>query len=269
MKTKKRCMMKKLLLLILVCFLFVITGCDITGGIVLPDLSGMSREEIKEIMEENKIQYMFYFEQTVIESEKDLNKFVSYGEGLKAGDQIKVDQLVRIYTTVLPLTKAYSPNLTLTTDYVGKSFLRDRIGEVSLKYVIDGDTAWFIDKITGESFKLRFLGIDTPETHAGEDPWGQAASDYVKTRLENATTIVIEGDRIIKDTYNRYLGYVWVDGVLLNLELIEEAYSNSTLSNAKYSEIFLQASIASQITGRRFFGSEIDPNYDYENHCFK
>lgn len=261
--------MKKILLLFLICFLFVITGCDTANGIVLPDLSGMSREEIKEIMKENNIKYAFYFEKTVIQNESDLDKFVSYGHGLKAGDKVKSDEFIKIYTTVLPLTKRYSPTLQLTADYNGKSFLNDRIGEVSLKYAIDGDTAWFIDKITGQSFKLRFLGIDTPETHAGEDPWGQAASDYVKNRLENATTIVIEGDKTIKDTYDRYLGYVWVDGILLNLELIEEAYSNSTLSNAKYSEIFLEASISSQITGRRFFGSEIDPNYDYENRRFK
>lgn len=261
--------MKKILLFVLLFFLLVITGCDTTDGIALPDLSGMSREEIKEVMEENNLKYVFYFEQTIIKNENELDKFVNYGNGLKAGDKVKSDQLVRIYTTVLPLTKKYSPTLKLTADYIGKSFINDGIGEVSLNYAIDGDTAWFVDKVTGERFKLRFLGIDTPETHAGEDPWGKAASEYTKNKLENAKTIVIEGDGAIKDTYNRYLGYVWVDGVLLNLELIEEAYSNSTLSKGKYSEIFLQASITSQITGRRFFGSEIDPNYDYENRRFK
>ena len=36
----------------------------------------------------------------------------------------------------------------------------------------------------------------------------------------------------------RYLGFVWVDGVLLNLELVELAYTNSTLSSTRCPEIY-------------------------------
>lgn len=266
--------MKKLVLLVTLLLSFLFTSCTVTTGTIkLPDLTGMSREEIKKEMEERNIEYVFRFEKTIIYNVSELDKFVSYGNGLKIGDYVddylKNGDKVIIYTTVLPLSKKYSPSFTLEEDWTGKSFINDGIGEVLLDYVVDGDTAWFTDIVSGQNIKVRFLGIDTPETKAGEDPWGLAASNYTKQRLENATTIVLEADGAIKDTYGRYLGFVWVDGILLNLEVIEEAYSNSTLSKSKYSEIFLKASIDSQITGRRFFGSEIDPNYDYEARRFK
>lgn len=266
--------MKKLILLITLVFSFCLIGCTTTTGTIqLPDLTGMNREEIQKAMKENNIDFVFRFEKTIIDNESELDKFVSYGNGFKAGDfvdsYLNNGNKIVIYTTVLPLSKAYSPTLTLETDWSGKSFINDGIGEVSLDYVVDGDTAWFTDIVSGENIKVRFLGIDTPETKAGEDPWGLAASNYTKEKLEKAKTIVLESEGAIKDTYGRYLGFVWVDGILLNLEIIEEAYSNSTLSKSKYSDIFLQASIASQITGRRFFGSEIDPDYDYEAKRFK
>ena len=154
-------------------------------------------------------------------------------------------------------------NLKMNFEYEGKSFLTDGIGEVTLVSATDGDTARFKDVVTGQVFKVRFLGIDTPETYAGEDPWGLAASRYTKNRLTNANTIVLESEGAITDTYDRYLAFVWVDGILLNLELIDEAYTNSTLSSSKYKEVFLKASFAAMSTGRRFYG-ELDPEYNYE-----
>jgi hypothetical protein len=56
---------------------------------------------------------------------------------------------------------------------------------------------------------------------------------------------------------------VFADGVLVNLYLVQEAYSTSTLSGkSKYFEIFTKASIEVSKTGRRFWG-ELDPNFTY------
>ena len=74
-------------------------------------------------------------------------------------------------------------------EYEGKSFINDGVGEVELVYSTDGDTARFKDIITGETFNLRFLGIDTPESTIDKDPWGKAASDYTKKKLQNAKNI--------------------------------------------------------------------------------
>lgn len=271
--------MKKVLLLIMCSFLLYISSCSI-GKIKLPDLEGKSREQIEEIMKDYDIEYKFEFADVIIEDNRMLDKFVSYNNGsLKAGDKVAKDQTLTIYTTVLPLHPSLCYELKMDFEWQGKSFINDGVGQVELLYISDGDTAWFRDIYTNDQFKVRFLGIDTPETHAGEDPWGMAASNFTEERLENAQVIVVESElkfgvhaKPTTDTYGRYLGFVWVDGVLLNLEIIENAYSNSTIASTDcpdiYKELFLQASINSMKTGRRFFG-EIDPNYDYENRKFK
>jgi hypothetical protein len=56
---------------------------------------------------------------------------------------------------------------------------------------------------------------------------------------------------------------VFADGVLVNLYLVQEAYSNSTLSSSsRYFNVFTTASLEVSKTGRRFWG-ELDPNYSY------
>lgn len=264
--------MRKLWVTGYICVVLLLVGC--TTGVVdstkliLPDLTGMTREQIIEKLADYDITYSFYFEKQAIESDNELNQFVRYGNGYQIGDAHPKDKHLSIYTTVLPLTSTLSSTLEMDFEWEGKSFIEDGVGEVKLVYGTDGDTATFEDIITGERFRLRFLGVDTPEVYAGEDPWGLAASRYTKARLNEATTIVLEAEGARKETYGRYLGFVWVDGVLLNLEIIEQGYSNSTLSKSKYKDIFMEASIATMKTGRRFFG-EIDPEYDYEKRKFK
>lgn len=262
--------MKKFLICFLMLFTIFITGCSEEEKITLPNLDGMSRDKISTIMEENKISYTFKFAEKIISSDDQLDKFVSYGHGLEKGNSINKDEKVVIYTTVLPLTENYASKVKIDFEWENKSFIEDGVGQVTLNYCIDGDTASFKDKKTGQTIKLRFLGINTRESTIEEEPWGKAASNYVKNRLKNAKTIILDANGATKDMYGRYLGLVWVDDVLLNLEIIDQAYSNSTLSisDSRYGEIFMQASIAARKTGRRFFG-EIDPDYDYENNCFK
>ncbi len=292
--------MKKILVVILLMMCLFVTSCkkdDIDqpepddNKIVLPDLSGKSRAEIAEIMKDYEVQYTFKFANQIIENDTFLDLFVSYNNGLlKAGDKVEKNTKLQIFTTVLPLTSNYSKKLKMDFDYTGKSYLKDGIGQVELVSISDGDTATFRDPYSdtpNKTFKVRFLGIDTPETHGpatetytGQDPWGKAASDYTKKRLNNAKTIVLEAEYGIdgkhttptEETYGRYLGFVWVDGVLLNLEIVEQAYSNSTLEstncNKLYKDYFMEAWIEAIKTGRRFHG-EIDPGYNYETGYFK
>lgn len=238
--------------------------------IMLPDLSGMNRAEIKYIMEKLGVNYDFAFEFTIIKNDSELNKFVKYSYGYEAGDIIDKNKFVYVYTTVLPLTHRVSDKLTLDVpEYYLKSFINDGIGLVTLVRAIDGDTAWFRDCITGEEFKLRFLGINTTESTIKHDAWGKEASKFTSNILRNAKEIVIEREEHkIKDVYDRYLGYVWVDGVLLNLLLVDEAYSGAAAADSKYKEYFTEAMLHAQITGRRYYG-EIDPNYDYDIGDYK
>lgn len=261
--------MKKLLFIFTFLFVFLITSCtNLNNKRTLPDLTGKSRAQIEEIMKDADIDFVFKFSNQIIESGLDLDLFVSYNGDYKAGDTINANYQVYVYTTVLPLTYKIHDQVKMDFNYEDKSFINDGVGEVELIYSIDGDTAKFKDIITGETFNLRFLGIDTPESTIDKDPWGKAASEYTKKKLETAKTIVLEAEGARTENYGRYLGFVWIDGVLLNLELVEQAYSNSTLSNSKYYEYFSLAAGFAKNTGRRFYG-ETDPGYDYNRKEFK
>ena len=96
--------------------------------------------------------------------------------------------------------------------------------KVKFKSCIDGDTAKFI--MNDEVVTARFLAIDTPETkHPNKkaEPYGKEASDYTCKRLKEAKTIKFEFDKNAdKDRYDRYLVWIFVDGSLLQEELISK-----------------------------------------------
>jgi micrococcal nuclease len=88
--------------------------------------------------------------------------------------------------------------------------------------VIDGDT---VRLNNGKS--LRYLGINAPETRLrnGND-WEKTESYWGNRALElNAKLVLnkkvrIKYDRKMKDRFRRLLGYVFVDGVMVNAEIL-------------------------------------------------
>lgn len=162
---------------------------------------------------------------------------------------------------VKELTTQYTDATKMDFSYEGKNYLTDRVGEVTLVKCTDGDTARF--RSGSKEFAVRFLGIDTPESTYRIDPWGKSASDYTCDKLTSATTIVLEAGDEMQDGYGRYLAWVWYDGRLLNLELVEQAYSNAKgTTGTKYEDVIYDAELAAQATDRRIWG-EKDPTYDY------
>ncbi|HAP4186032.1 thermonuclease family protein [Enterococcus faecalis] len=97
---------------------------------------------------------------------------------------------------------------------------------ISAEYIrhIDGDTT--VLKIDGKEQKVRFLLIDAPETvkpNTKVQPYGLEASNRTKELLSTASEITFEydqGDK--KDRYGRALGYIFVDGTLLQKTLVSE-----------------------------------------------
>lgn len=100
----------------------------------------------------------------------------------------------------------------------------DRV-EVKLVDCIDGDTARFI--VNGKEEKVRFLGIDTPESTNYMEKYGIDASNYTCSMLKNAKNIYLEydinSDRY--DKYNRLLGYIFVDNNNLSELLLSRGYA--------------------------------------------
>lgn len=95
---------------------------------------------------------------------------------------------------------------------------------VTLDKTVDGDTAWFL--VDGQSVKVRFLYVDTPESTNQIEPYGKEASLYVENLLKTAKTIELEtnpdGDEY--DKYDRLLAWVFVDGELVQEKIASEGY---------------------------------------------
>ena len=164
----------------------------------------------------------------------------------------------------------YVSQVKLDRDFTGKNFAADGIEEVSLYQAVDGDTIHVYGQ-SGAILKLRFLGVDTPESTAQVEAWGVAASSFTKNIVKTCTSIVItsNGGPGEKDSYDRYLSWVWykpADGSdyrLLNLELVQEGYSTSkNTAGMLYYDTFVAAANQARGLGIKVWG-EKDPNYSY------
>lgn len=89
---------------------------------------------------------------------------------------------------------------------------------------VDGDTT--VLRIDGKEQKVRFLLVDTPETvnpKTKVQTFGLEASKRTKELLSTASEITFEYDSGDKtDRYGRVLGYIFVDGTLLQKTLVRE-----------------------------------------------
>lgn len=168
------------------------------------------------------------------------------------------------YNFVTPETD----KLNLSLEWEGKDFLADGIGKVSLNQNVDGDTTIF--KTTkGASFTCRYLGIDTPESTYRVDQWGFAAADFTKLKLKGAETIVLVSEEAAgrKDSNGRYLAWVWYRTTatspfrLLNLEIVEHAFSVAEAAGTQYNDIFNKAELTVKSHKLRVWG-EKDTTYD-------
>jgi micrococcal nuclease len=164
----------------------------------------------------------------------------------------------------IELNTDYTDALPLDFAYENSDFIADGVGEVTLVQCVDGDTAHFTE---GDgTFSVRFLGINTPESTAKFEPWGKAASEFTCDKLENATTIVLQADPAAGrlDSYGeRWLAWVWYDGRLLNLELLEQAYTKpSGAIDTYYGQLLYDVSLEVKFSDRRVWG-EVDPDFDY------
>ena len=107
---------------------------------------------------------------------------------------------------------------------------------VSFVRCVDGDTAVF--KRGEEEIKVRFLAIDTPETvHPTKEAeaFGKNASEYTCNKLVDSNEIILEYEETNKiDKYDRVLAWVWIDGSLLQKELVSVGYAKVAYIYGEY-----------------------------------
>jgi micrococcal nuclease len=126
--------------------------------------------------------------------------------------------------------------------------------------VVDGDT--IIVGLSGQSVRIRLIGIDTPETVAPDRPvqcYGPEASRFTTSRLQGRE-VRLEFDVERLDRYGRTLAYVWADGELFNEVLVREGFATVTTypPNVRYVDRFVAAQRAAREAGRGFWGACAD-----------
>lgn len=106
---------------------------------------------------------------------------------------------------------------------------------------IDGDTMGVY--INNEYKKVRFLSINAPEIDHGDGDgqyYGEESKNYVCDKIKNAKTIELEYDDLSdkEDKYGRVLAWIWVDGELLQKDLVRNGYAEVkyVYKNYKYSD---------------------------------
>ena len=101
-------------------------------------------------------------------------------------------------------------------------------GLYSISHFTDGDTIAI--NMNGKVENVRFIGIDTPETHKPNTPvqcFGPAAAAFTKSSI-GSQKVRLESDSLStdRDRYNRLLRYVYLpDGTLLNKKLIQGGFA--------------------------------------------
>lgn len=130
-------------------------------------------------------------------------------------------------------------------------------GEQALvERVIDGDTISVI--LNGETYRLRYIGMDTPE--AG-DTFGSDAT--AKNReMVDGQTVYLEKDVSETDRFSRLLRHVWLaNGTLVGEELVRlgYAYASSYPPDVKYQDRMRQAQQEATAAGRGLWADAATP----------
>ena len=115
--------------------------------------------------------------------------------------------------------------------------------------VVDGDT--IIVSIGGEDTRIRFIGVDTPESVNPDEtlntPQGTIAADFTKELL-TGQQVYLEYDKERTDKYDRTLAYVYLaDGeTMVETELLNcgMARTMTIEPNTKYAVYFEQLEAA-------------------------
>ncbi|MBA7636780.1 hypothetical protein ES703_44408 [subsurface metagenome] len=127
--------------------------------------------------------------------------------------------------------------------------------------VIDGDTIE-VD-IDGTIYKVRYVGIDTPELDDERPEYcalAQEATRYNRQLVEGKT-VRLEKDISETDKYERLLRYVYVDDIFVNAELVERglAWAEAYEPDTKHQDYLEELEMEAEQAGRGLW-REIQPS---------
>lgn len=143
--------------------------------------------------------------------------------------------------------------MSIISGCTGQNTNNDNFETALVTKVVDGDTINV--KINGEKYKVRMIGVDTPETVHPSKPiqfYGKEASDYTKKNLTDKT-VYLQKDVSDTDRHGRLLRYVWISKPsndnpsnseirknMYNAILVENGYAHSVTyqPDSRYSKLF-------------------------------
>lgn len=132
---------------------------------------------------------------------------------------------------------------------------------------VDGDT--IKARIGTKELSIRFLSIDTPESHymgRSQGVWADRATEKLGELLPEGAAITIELDKEVCDRYGRLLGYVFRGNQNINKAMLESALAvNYCISpNMKYCEAFADV-VQEQVDAREgiFGDSSLELPYEW------
>ena len=127
--------------------------------------------------------------------------------------------------------------------------------------VVDGDT---IDVLLGgEERRVRYIGVDTPETVDPRRPVGcfGAEAGARNRELVDGKTVGLERDVSETDDFGRLLRYVWLGGEMVNAQLVEEGYATAATfpPDVKYAQLFASLQVEARERDRGLWGACVTP----------
>jgi len=139
---------------------------------------------------------------------------------------LKIKKFIILILAVFLLSACAIPQIFPTsdldpTDDENSSCIPNRAnGEIGYVYeVVDGDT--FRVNIDGQYYKVRLIGIDSPEYDEGYYNNATAHLD----KLIYGKDVELFLDTTNTDQYDRLLRYVLVDGLFVNYEMVSAGYA--------------------------------------------
>lgn len=145
---------------------------------------------------------------------------------------------------------SFPTSFTFTTEQLNTPFTTPGgMIPVSYGYANDGDTSTFTS-LEPETYvfssSIRFVGVDTPEMRGDKpgvsypQPYAVAATDFTQGKLTNATEIYLMHDPLSGNslTYGRELRLIWVDGLLLNYEIVRLGFSSASYQDDEARLVF-------------------------------
>lgn len=149
---------------------------------------------------------------------ENLNKIVMWIKGFDLGHYNKYKRIaIDLLMIGIGIFWIYSMINTVTS--------KQTTYEATFIDCVDGDTVKL--KVNYKAESVRLLAIDTPEIGSDPDYYGKEASDYSCALVTGAKKIKVELDSNADkyDKYGRLLAWVFIDGQLLQAELVENGYA--------------------------------------------